>query len=82
VSNAAGSTVFKEPPAKKTSVNKLPDFAVSHPRNARNSNCNLQSYIVELQNGIHYAFVYPATSTSSPQTISCFGILYESDWYV
>jgi hypothetical protein len=71
---------FEGTPANKTSVNKLPDFAVSHPRNARKSNPNLQSYIVESQNGIHYPVVYPTTSAISPQTISSFDLLYKSDW--
>jgi hypothetical protein len=37
-----------------------------------------QIYIPVPQNGIHYAFVYPATSTTSPLTISCH-FLYTSN---
>lgn len=70
---------FERTPLHKMSVNRLPDFAVSQPRN---NNPNLQSYIAEQQNDIQYSTVFPPTSTSSPQIISSFDLLYMSDWYV
>jgi hypothetical protein len=38
--------------------NRLPDCTVLHPINSKP---NIQIYIAELQNGIHYEFVHPAT---------------------
>jgi hypothetical protein len=59
---------------------RLPDCTELHSRNSKPTIYRFTSPCSKTV--FNYAFVYPATSTSSPQTISSHDFLDKSDWYV